>query len=154
MAKYAEQNSARLKSYMLEYRNEHKDRLNQRFYDRLKNDTCFKIRHAIRTRINRIIKDQKMRKAAHNAIGCTWKQLKEHIESQFLDGMTWENHGQWHIDHIYPLSKFDLTDPEQVARAQHYTNLRPLWALDNIAKGNRIECSQECPTPRTGDDVR
>lgn len=54
--------------------------------------------------------------------------------------MTWENWGRrgWHIDHIAPLSSFDLTDPVQFRRAVHYTNLQPLWWFDNLSKGKRI----------------
>jgi hypothetical protein len=51
--------------------------------------------------------------------------------------MSWENYGKWHIDHIKPLSLFDLEDPEQLKQACHYTNLQPLWAEENIRKGNR-----------------
>lgn len=51
--------------------------------------------------------------------------------------MTWENFGEWHIDHIVPLSKFNLTDYEQLKIACHFSNLQPLWAKDNLSKGNR-----------------
>lgn len=74
-----------------------------------------------------------------NYIGCTHAMLKEHIESQFKPGMTWDNHGkEWHIDHIMPLSKFDLTNQHHVRLAMRYTNLQPLWARDNFVKGDRI----------------
>jgi len=65
-----------------------------------------------------------------------------HIEGKFKDGMTWDNWGrgwgcrrEWHLDHIKPLASFDLTDPEQMAVACHYSNLQPLWAKDNLVKG-------------------
>jgi hypothetical protein len=74
--------------------------------------------------------------------GCTSKELIEHIESQFVDGMTWENRGQygWHLDHIRPLSSFDFTGDdmdEQLKVAWHYTNLQPLWWYDNLAKSDK-----------------
>jgi hypothetical protein len=70
--------------------------------------------------------------------GCSWLELRAHLESQFLPGMSWENRGAWHIDHIIPCASFDLTDPEQQKACFHYTNLQPLWAEDNIKKGARL----------------
>lgn len=63
-------------------------------------------------------------------------ELIVHLESKFRPGMTWENRGKkgWHIDHIKPLSAFDLTDPGQVSDACHYTNLQPLWWKENLDK--------------------
>lgn len=61
-----------------------------------------------------------------------------HLESLFKPGMSWENHGEWHIDHILPLASFDLTDEQQAAKACHYTNLQPLWASENMSKGARV----------------
>jgi hypothetical protein len=71
---------------------------------------------------------------------CTIEELKNHIEKQFKEGMTWENHGDWHIDHIIPLKyKQDGIAPslEEISKRLHYKNTQPLWAEDNIAKGNR-----------------
>ena len=72
--------------------------------------------------------------------GCNWETVKNHIEGQFTEGMTWENHGKfgWHIDHIVPCSSFDLTDPVQQRKCFHYTNLQPLWWQDNLEKGNNV----------------
>lgn len=75
------------------------------------------------------------------ALGCSTRQLRTHIESKFKRGMTWANRGKvWHVDHIKPITAFDLTDPAQRMACNHYTNLQPLRARLNIAKGgvNRI----------------
>ena len=78
-------------------------------------------------------------------IGCTKKELTEHLQSQFVEGMSWGNYGSgengdhvgsWHIDHIIPISKFKGEFPN------HYTNLQPMWGIDNMKKGNKIECEQ------------
>jgi len=73
-------------------------------------------------------------------VGCSRQELVRHIERQFQRGMTWDNYGfdGWHIDHIRPLASYDLTDPEQVRLASHFTNLMPLWAKDNFAKGSKL----------------
>lgn len=73
-------------------------------------------------------------------IGCSVPELRAHLERHFLPGMTWENYGPvWHIDHVRPCASFDLSDPAQQKRCFHYTNLRPLWAIDNIRKGRKWE---------------
>lgn len=70
-------------------------------------------------------------------LGCSIEFLREHLEKQFRPGMTWGNYGYkgWWVDHIKPCAKFDLTDPAQQRECFHYTNLQPLWWLDNIKKG-------------------
>ena len=69
-------------------------------------------------------------------IGCSLADLRKHLERQFQSGMNWGNRGRygWHIDHIVPLSWFNLGDPNQLAVAAHYTNLQPMWAKDNCTK--------------------
>ena len=69
-------------------------------------------------------------------MGCTIPYLKKYLESQFNEGMTWENHGEngWHIDHIKPCAAFDLTKPEEQKKCFHYTNLQPLWGNENHEK--------------------
>jgi hypothetical protein len=72
-------------------------------------------------------------------LGCSISEAKQYLESLFLEGMSWNNHGLrgWHIDHIIPCHSFDLTNPEERKKCFHYTNLQPLWALDNMKKGNK-----------------
>lgn len=73
-------------------------------------------------------------------LGCSINDFKRHIESQFTEGMTWDNytHSGWHMDHIVPCNAFDLTDQEQQKLCFHYTNLQPLWARDNLVKGAKL----------------
>ena len=72
-------------------------------------------------------------------IGCTPKELAEWIESQWEKGMNWESHGLfgWHIDHVIPISRFDLSNEEHISVAMNWMNLRPLWSTENIEKGDR-----------------
>ncbi len=94
---------------------------------------------SIRSRLYKFFKNNKLSKrSTKDLIGCSEIELKEHIESQFIDGMTWENHGfyGWHLDHKIPLSSAKTMD--ELYSLCHYTNLQPLWWQDNLSKGNRI----------------
>lgn len=72
-------------------------------------------------------------------IGCSWAFLIKHIESLWVKGMSWENYGTaWHIDHIEPLASFEVYDKDDIRKAWHFSNLRPLWAKENIAKGDKV----------------
>lgn len=105
-------------------------------------DPSFKIRMQQKNRINSALKRQKSRKAIKTLelLGCSKDELREHIESMWLPGMSWENHkvDGWHIDHIRPCASFDLTIPEQQVACFHYTNLQPLWAKDNLSKSDKV----------------
>ena len=100
--------------------------------NRRANDPMFRIKNNLRNRLNSILKKKTV--SATKLVGCTWEELRTHIENQFQDGMTWDNYGEWHIDHIKPISLFNLLDTEEVKQACHYTNLQPLWAADNLKK--------------------
>lgn len=110
---------------------------------RMKNDIEFKISTYLRNRVKAVIKGKGTNKAKKtlDLLGCSLLELKLHLESKFEVGMSWDNYGfyGWHIDHIIPCSKFDLTKPEEQVKCFHYTNLQPLWAQDNLRKGNKLE---------------
>jgi hypothetical protein len=91
--------------------------------------------------IKRSLKGIWKSKAIFERLGYTVDQLKEHLESKFTEGMTWENHGEWHIDHITPQSwlPFSSIEDENFIKCWALSNLQPLWAKDNISKGNRYE---------------
>lgn len=99
------------------------------------------IKLKLRMRVRDAVKSKGFKKldTTMNLIGCDIYKLKEHLEKQFILGMTWENYGQkgWHIDHIKPCCKFNLLLEEEQRRCFHYTNLQPLWATDNHKKGGK-----------------
>lgn len=109
-----------------------------------KTDINFRLGQRLRIRINAALKAQdgeKHTKCLDN-LGCTMEQFKTYLESHFQEGMSWDNYGNpngdhsncWHIDHTIPCSKFDLKDPSQVSKCFHYSNLKPMWAKDNLRK--------------------
>jgi hypothetical protein len=117
------------------YQKTHKKEIAAYQRKRLASDPGYRLSHALRTRLTRAIKSCFKDGSAVRDIGCSIPELKSYIEARFRPGMTWENHGEWHIDHIVPLSRFDLSDRKQLLVACHYTNLQPLWAADNLSKG-------------------
>lgn len=95
----------------------------------------------LRRRLLSALKGTARTGSAVRDLGCSVEHFVQHLESQFQDGMSWDNYGYrgWHIDHIVPISHFDLTDPKQLLAACHYTNLQPLWAIDNFRKNDSLE---------------
>ena len=106
-----------------------------------KTDPHTKIRDNLSLRMRLALKEQNLTKRNTTAdlVGCSIPFLKEYLEKKFKKGMTWKNQGRfgWHIDHIVPCSKFDLSDPDQQKECFNYKNLQPLWAKENILKSNK-----------------
>lgn len=98
-----------------------------------------RLRDSLRRRMNNALKNKQKHGSAIDDLGCSIEELMGYLESQFQPGMSWENYGQWHIDHIIPLSSYDLQDPTQLRKVCHFTNLQPLWAKENLEKGAKIE---------------
>jgi hypothetical protein len=104
----------------------------------------YKIKHVLRSRIRDALKKHLANKYrnTNDLTSCTMEELKLHLEAKFTEGMTWENHGDWHIDHIKPCCSFDLKEEEEQKKCFHYTNLQPLWAKDNLSKGGKYQCGE------------
>lgn len=117
-----------------------RDRSRKYLSERLSSDPQFKIAWYTRIRMRNVLKGIRKSAPTLKLLGCTLDEARAHIEAQFKPGMTWDNWSDdgWHLDHILPLAGFDLTDSAQQAKAFHYTNLQPLWALENLQKGARI----------------
>jgi hypothetical protein len=120
------------------WKDKNKDRIREynREYTlkRYNSDPVFKLKLNQRTRTRAVLKTAKSTKTSE-LLGCSYEELKIHIEQLFINNMSWENMGKWHIDHIVPLAAFDLTKKENQIIAFNYKNLQPLWAIDNLKKG-------------------
>lgn len=103
--------------------------------EREKLDPSFKIASRTRARIYKAVKRGYKNSRTTELIGCSFEELKTYIESKFVEGMSWENYGKWEIDHIIPCASFDLTSTEQQKKCFNYSNLHPLWSIDNKMKG-------------------
>lgn len=135
--KYKEKIAVRVKEYYQKNKKGINERRKKRYKEKYYNDPKYKMKILLRGRFRSVV--IKKHQSSIDC-GCSVDELISHIESQFIDGMTWENHGKngWHIDHIKPCCSFDLTDPQQQKECFHYTNLRPLWAIDNLKKGGKF----------------
>jgi hypothetical protein len=124
------------------WRKENKDKINEyrRSYqkNRLKYDPLFKLKSSIRNRINTSFKRSGYKKNSKifDILGCSFDDFKIYLESMFVENMSWENQGKWHLDHIIPISS--AKSENDILRLNHYTNFQPLWAEDNIKKSNKI----------------
>lgn len=149
---YRKKNKEKQKEYQKEYREKNKEKLKNYFYAKAKDkkyieqrnayirsvyasDLNYRLKRIIRSMVSRTCKTLKVIKSSKSLkyVGCTPEQLKQYIESKFKPGMSWDNHGVygWHLDHIKPISKFSTNN---VFEANHYTNLQPLWAKENLSK--------------------
>jgi len=98
----------------------------------------WRIRQSIQKGISRYGKGVSVHGGKMRYVGCTGKEAASYIEQQFTAGMTWENYGRWHIDHVKPLATFDLSREDQRRLAFHYTNIQPMWAVENMRKNKRV----------------
>ena len=108
--------------------------------EKRQSDPLYKIKNAVRGRLYKFlkVKNMKKRNKTFEIVGCTPKFLKEYLEKQFQPGMTWKNHtvNGWHIDHKIPLDFANTF--EDMEKLSHYTNLQPMWATENLKKGNKV----------------
>lgn len=139
--KYRENSDVREKYKKYAIANKRRIRVRMKLYkqNRVKTDLIFKLGGNIRALIRHSFKNKNIKKKTKTEIilGCSVLEFKKHIEFQFLDKMSWENRKLWHIDHIIPIIL--AKNEDQLIKLNHYTNLRPLWAKDNLVKSARYE---------------
>lgn len=138
-AKWRAENKHRQKELSRKWSAENREKITKQVMQRYYSDPNFRLVNVLRARVRGAIKNGHKSAKTMELLGCSIEEVKSHLESQFTEGMTWDNYGKWHIDHIIPCASFDLTDPEQQKKCFHYTNLQPLWATENISKGAKLE---------------
>lgn len=96
----------------------------------------------LRRRLLHALKGSPKSKSSMRLIGCSTAELKLHLENRFSEGMSWDSYGKgsecWNVDHIKPCAHFDLRNPDEQSACFHYTNLQPLWELENTLKGCKL----------------
>jgi hypothetical protein len=123
----------RIKAYRIAYKSRHNELISQR----KRNDINFRMTRILRTRFHSFVSTRG--KKTFNVLGMPCDMFLRWIEFQFVDGMTWGNYGVvWHLDHILPVSKFDLTNENEQCVCFNWTNFQPLYARDNLSKTNSI----------------
>ena len=143
---YYKENKNKIIEQKKEYLKENKDKINKRQKEYIKNrrlsDPLYKMKSNLRSRTYNAFKHKGYSKKTktQEMLGVDWEITKKHIERQFTKGMNWSNQGDWHIDHIIPLSSANTE--ERLKKLCHYTNLQPLWAVDNLIKSDVINGQQ------------
>lgn len=112
--------------------------INKYHLNRRKNDPVYAITHRLRNLIRMSLHRNGYSKKSktQSILGCDFDFFIKHIESQFKDGMTWDNRGEWHLDHIIPMAS--AKTEEEIIKLNHYSNFQPLWAKDNILKSDTM----------------
>jgi len=140
--RYYANNKDKAKASTQKWQDENKDRFtkSKNEYKKRKKikDPIYAMTERIRSRTAMAFKKNGFKKnsTTEKMLGCTFKQFTKHIEKQFTDGMSWDNRSQWHLDHILPLSC--ATTIEGLEKLSYYTNIRPLWAADNLSKSDNL----------------
>lgn len=140
--RYYENNKEKVCDYSKSHYEANKEKIITRQVEYNKNkrrsDPLYSLKNTIRARMWEALKKNgySKRSFTHKMLGCTFEELKQHLESQFTEGMSWGNRGEWHIDHIVPLAS--ATNEAEMVELCHYTNLQPLWAEENRKKGAKM----------------
>lgn len=135
-----------LKEYHKEWREKNVDKIREvkRTYEKTRkaNDPIYKLINNFRTAIYQVLKENNVQKNGHyfEILKYTPEELITHLENQFTDGMTWDNYGQWHVDHISPISLHDINEigDDEFMKCWSLSNLQPLWGDENIRKSNKV----------------
>jgi len=138
---YRKENIFKVKEREKRYRQKNKDKIAKRKMDykklRYRIDPLFRLSETLRarTRLAFINGGYTKKTKTFEMFGCSFEYLTHHIERQFKKGMNWDNYGEWHIDHIIPISIAKTED--ELIKLNHYTNIQPLWASENQHKSNK-----------------
>jgi len=140
-------NKEHRKEYMKNYQENNKDKIRKtkREYEKTRksNDPIYKLIGNFRTAIYTVLKEKNVKKYGHyfDILGYSPENLIIHLENQFNDNMSWDNYGEWHVDHKLPITFFNFTstEDEEFKKCWSLNNLQPMWGGENILKSNKID---------------
>lgn len=120
---------------------ERRKKYNDWYRNKLRTDVSYRLTSHMRTLMHRALGKAKAGRSWKTFVDYSLEELMAHLERQFLPGMSWENKGDWHIDHIIPRSSFEYSSPDdpEFKKCWSLSNLQPLWALDNIRKNAKLD---------------
>lgn len=136
LIKYREEHRERLREINRKFKKTHRKQITEYKNHRNRTDVNYRLLHNLRIRVYNALKFNFKSKSTLRLIGCSLEQLKSYLEKQFKVGMNWNNYGAWHVDHIRPCASFDLSKKSEQLKCFNYTNLQPLWALENKIKSD------------------
>ena len=144
---YSRKNPEKSRENHKRWRSENRARLRDYDRERYNENITRRITQNLRSRTRMVLNGVSKSSSTMALLGCTAEEYRKHLEDQFQEGMSWDNYGNpngdhtkcWHVDHIRPCASFDLTQEDQQRACFHYTNLQPLWAKENLSKGDKWE---------------
>ena len=137
-AKWRKENLEHRRAYSRKYVIEHREERSAYSINRYHTNVEHRLAANLRSRLYQAVQNDSKSGSAVRDLGCSIPTFRLFIENQFEEGMSWDNYGEWHLDHVLPLASFDLTDRGDFQTAVHYLNYQPLWAKDNAIKGANI----------------
>lgn len=143
-AEYHKQNKEQIRARKREHAKNNRPAINKRrkreYHSKYNSDPLYKLTLLLRSRVMGALTGKDKSAKTKELLGAPWVWVEAYLEELFQPGMSWENHGPvWHIDHIRPCASFGLRDPEQQKMCFHWTNLQPLFALDNLRKSDTYD---------------
>ena len=143
---WSDKNRGKLREYHSEWRNKNREQINENtrlwYLNRRRTDPGFRLKSNTRTAVWTCLKEANVAKyrSTFELLGYTLEELMSHLESLFTEGMSWDNYGEWHVDHKIPMNSFEFesTDDEGFKQCWCLNNLQPLWGPDNLSKGTKL----------------
>ncbi len=143
---WSDKNRVKLRGYHSEWRDKNRVNINEKtrlwYLNKRRNDPGFRLKCNTRTAIWTCLKERNVTKyrSTFELLGYTLEELMIHLEQQFTEGMTWDNYGEWHVDHKIPMASFNFetTEDREFKLCWSLENLQPLWGLDNLSKGTKL----------------
>lgn len=145
-SKWSKEKRKELREYHSKWREENREHVNEKtrlwYLNRRRTDPSFRLKSNTRTALWTCLKERSVAKYRSTFIllGYSIEELMNHLESLFTEGMSWDNYGEWHVDHKIPMNSFNFESTDDIGFKECWklNNLQPLWGPDNLSKGTKL----------------